>query len=221
LLADITNRAAYLRDHFGWDALAPSLATGATRPKNRSSADLAAALGLVEQIDSALPRVVYASLPEDAGIPGIDGGTLYLVDYQRSSQPRRPVPATPRPGPASKQATGQGLRTTLDSTGARITIHPPAGPTLIADLDHLARQLADATRNETGQPVHEYDSTTSRMVLTSRSVRTGLPARDAVIPLHDPNGLPRGQLLLRTLTIREAEGTAILESWGGFVLVRH
>jgi hypothetical protein len=222
LLADITNRAAYLRDHFGWDALEPSLPPGTAKPKNRSPIDLAAALGLVEQIDSALPRVVNAALPADTGIPGIDGGTLYLVDYQKPSPAPRPSPVPPRTGPAPRTpATGTALRTETDSLGSRITIHPPAGPELSADLGRLARQLANGAQDQPGDPIYTFDEMARRSAITARSVRTDLPVAEAVIPLHDPNGQPRGQLLLRNLTIRAAGDSTTLESWGGFVLVRN
>jgi hypothetical protein len=220
-LAEITNRAGYLRDHFGWSALTTFLPTGATEPTNRATESLAAALGLVEQVDAALPRVVRASLPGSTGIPGVAGGTLYLVDYQRPAQTKGPTPATPRPGLAPpKTAIEVILRPGLDSAGTGITIHPPAGPVLTANLDRLAWQLVVSAQDETGVPIYGYDQAARHSMITARSVQTQLPAAAAVIPLHDPNGQPRGQLLLRALTIRAAGDSAQLERWEGIVLLR-
>jgi hypothetical protein len=242
-LADITDRAAYLRDHFGWNALASSLPSGATRPTDRSSAALAATLGLTEAVDDALPRVIRAALPAGAGIPGVEGGTLYLVAYQRFDEQRAKAPSLPRPGapqqPSAPQQPGAPkhpgtisspsdtldpattpLRSELDASGTMITIHQATGPALTADLGHVAGHLIDLTGNETGNPVHDYDAETRRTKLTARSIETTLPAATAIIPLHDPAGRPTGQLLLRTLTIRATADSTSIEGWGGVVLLR-
>lgn len=214
-LADATNRAAYLRDHFGWSALAPNLPSGATQPDDRSSTALAATLGLTEMVDDALPRVITAALPADAGIPGVEGGTLYLVAYQRFNEQRATTPSTPH---ALDPATAP-LRTELDASGTTITIHPATGPALTADLGQIAGRLIDQTGNETGNPVHDYDAKTRGTRVTARSVETTLPATTATIPLHDPAGHPRGQLLLRNLTIRAAGESTTIEGWGGAILL--
>lgn len=225
-LEEATNRAAYLRDHFGWSALEPFLPADATRPSDRSRINLAASLGLAEEIDKTLPRLIHAALPEATGIPGTQGGTLYLVDYQRPAPPNPAIPARPHPGPKHPPATTRDrtaappLRTELDSTGTTIAIHPPTGPVLTADLDNLVRQIIASTDINTGSPVHEYDNVARRTKLTARSIPATLVAATTVVPLYDPAGQPRGQLLLRNLTIRAAAGSAGIERWKGVVLLR-
>lgn len=236
-LADATNRAAYLRDHFGWNALTSVLPRGATQPDDRSSTALAATLGLTESLDDALPRVIHASLPADAGIPGVQGGTLYLVAYQRFNQPQTTAPALPRPGnapgrPGAPKHPGTisapsdtldpaaaPLRSELDASGTTITIHPATGPVLTADLGRVAEQLITLTGNITGNPVHDYDAETRRTKLSARSIETTLPAATAITPLHDPAGRPTGQLLLRNLTIRATPDSTSIEGWGGAILL--
>jgi hypothetical protein len=222
---EITSRAGYLRDHFGWDALQPLLAPDGTRPDNRATATLAASLGLMLELDTALPIAIYVALSDGAGIPGVDGGTIYPVDYQylaRGQQPP-PVPARPQPAHPGTVVKGPGTGTlisvVLDSTGTRLAVAPPTGPTLTADLDDLVRQLTASARGETGEPVHEFNAEMERVEITGRSVQIALPPAAAIIPLHDPAGQPRGQLVLRRLTLRATGDSTNVENWGGFVVV--
>lgn len=206
-LEEMTNLAVYLRDHFGWNALQPFLPADATRPDDRDPSALATALGITEKVDDSLPRIIHATLPEATGIPGTQGGTLYLIDYQRPdptflSTPTRPLPP-PRRAPAQTAAdtiTPQ-LRTELDTTGTTITIRAEAGPELTADLAGIIRQLIASTSHETGEPVRRYNDDTRRVEVAAHSLSTPLTPATAVVPLYDHDGRQRGQLLFRGLTI--------------------
>lgn len=225
-LQEATNLAAYLRDHFGWDALQPYLPADATRPVDRSPTSLATTLGLTEKLDDALPRIIYAALPEATGIPGTQGGTLYLVDYQRPSPPHLATPARPitppqRPPASTADTTvAPALRTELDTTGTTIAIHTAAGPSLTADLADIVRQLIASTSAETGEPVHNYNNVARRVEITARSISTPLTPATAITPLFDHTGQQRGQLLLRNLTIRATADSAGIQQWNGIVLLQ-
>lgn len=222
VFADITSTARYLSDHFGEPALDPFLAPGAPEPEDRSNAAFAAMLGITEAIDDALPRVIHATLPENAGIPGIAGGTLYVVDYQPLTHPGAPQPTHPRPSPwphPTPAPDSTRLRATLDSTGTRITIHPPDGPPLSAESAPLVHRVVQTTLAQTGDPIQTYDPDTRRLIVTAHSIQTELPAGEVALTLADPDGRPHGQIIFRRLTIRALAGSATIEGWGGLVIV--
>lgn len=191
-LAEITSRARYLRDHFGDDALRPFLASGSKLPTDRSAPALAAALGITEAVDDALPRIIHAALPEDAGIPGVTGGTVYLVAYQRL---------------------------TLDTAGTRITLHPPAGPPLTAEIAPLANRIARATLDQVSEPLFTYDAPSHRPAITTRTTHAELPATEAALTLTGPDGRPRGQIVLQRLTIRVIADYATVTGWSGLLIL--
>jgi hypothetical protein len=212
--ADIADRANYLRQHFGWQTLAPFAPPGTPEPEDRSLVGVATALGVREQVDDALPRQIWASLGEGEGIAGVMAGTLYPVGPERFA---------PSGGGSPAQ---RGLYARLDSTTAHVTVRPPAGPPLTADLAPLARQLAARTRGEAGNPLFGTDGRDftvqgedARPVEIGRSLSTELRPEEVVVPLIDSAGQVRGQLLLRMLTLRVIGAQVMPEGWGGFVVI--
>src|SRR5690625_4871623 len=132
LLDDITSGARYLRNHFGAEVLRPFLAPGAELPADYATPTLASASGLAEVYDDAPPRITHATLPDGAEITGVDGGKIYIVDYQRLMNPASPsTPGTPQsPSPSSPQIPAWP-QATLGRNGTELTFRPPGRTPLI------------------------------------------------------------------------------------------
>jgi|GEM_PF-1088631 len=206
---EAANRAAYLRNHFGWAALAPYLPADTTPPEDRSrvylaESDFATYLGITEKLDAATPRMIHATLPTATGIPGTEGGTLYLVDFARPTPPGQKTPPRPYtpPGHAPDPDSIPALRAVLDTTGTVLTIRTVSGASFTADLTTIVRELVAATDTAAADQAHAFFYESSRRgEIKARSFSTRLTPATAIAPLHDRAGDQRGQIIIREISI--------------------
>lgn len=191
--AEVYSRAMYLRSHFGGDALEPFLPADAAGPVERHS-DLGAVLGVSLEPSDSLPRIINARLPESVGVEGVRGGTIYHVEYPHGFTP----PGSPAP------------ETRIDIAGTTITITPPDGPTLTADLAGAIEEMVITADTTAGVPVNHARTRFSEIALSQSTALHTLAGRD---------GQPRGQLILENINLHVSPGDTAVNHWRGMVVV--
>ena len=205
----ITDKAAYLRGHFGWNEVREVVPWIGAQPAERvGPAFYATRIGIVERMAAGMTRVVDARLPAGRGIPGVERGTLFPFESEPApepwrQQPRRPPPTAPAAGAAAQP--GQ-LLVRIDSTSSRLLVAVAAGDTLVADITPLAQALIERSSSRTGTLIFEGrpGRTREEQAASGRSFDLELDPGEVVQPLRHGDGRPAGQLVLLRLRVESA-----------------
>lgn len=200
LYETINDTGTYLATHFGPEAVEEVVHTDL--PDDYTAwitlADsLGFSRGLPTRPDGAA-FLVMAWRPDTVVVHGIVGGSLYPVDVSLEDPIGRPRPSPQQPtcrgvvavvepedesnlAPVTRERSG--VAATLEPRSARVVVQaPPDGRRLTADLRPLA------------------DSVAARMARNCAAPAQLSPA-EALVPLRDDAGNPRGQLLVNAVTL--------------------
>jgi hypothetical protein len=193
----------YLGSHFGWDRIARYTPSGAVPPDGQRSPELlAAALGIRVAPAAGEALEVVARLAPEAAIPGIMGGTAHGL------------------APGAPGRWSGGLAVSTDSAAARLDIEVEGDTPFRVDLAPLLSDLHGMAlaegRAEPRRPVRDGLAPNPAVALVLDSSR-------AVLPILDPAGFVRGQLLLRSVRFTtgpegDSAGRRLLE-WSGAIIL--
>ncbi len=209
----ITDKAAYLRGHFGWTAVREVVPWIGAQPAERGGPPFyATRIGIVERMAAGMTRVVNARLPVGRGIPGVERGTLFPFESGPAPAPRPLQSGRPAgtAGAAAKAPQPGQLVVRIDSASGRLLVAVPAGDTLVADVTSLVQALIERSSSRTGTLIYEGRPRGNReeQAASGRSFDLELDPGEVVQPLRHADGRPAGQLVLLRLQVESAPAAA-------------
>jgi len=201
----IDDKARYLDTHFGWATLQRVAPWVGREPAGHVAfAQMAPLLGITDN-GAGASRLARATLPDDAGVPGIAGGTLYPFAVGEPAEGRGRRGRAGAPGPVAAPASASGTSVRLEPAPGRLLVLAGAD-TLVAELASLAHTLmARADSIAAAPPTDARAAAAARPRNTPNgTIEVNLAPGDALLPLVHGDGRSAGQLVLRSIEVESA-----------------